>query len=532
MMPARFGKYAVIRKIAAGGMADVYLCRFEGAEGFRKRVAIKVIRPHLSDEARFRQFFVREARIAATCTHPNLVQVFDFGREGASCYLAMEFVDGWNLGQVTGRIREAGVPLPEGIWRYWMEGILSGIGYLHSRGVVHRDISPSNVLLSRGGAVKIADFGIARSTSWESTPGTGWEGKFAYMSPERAMGEEATFSSDLFAAAVVGTELFLPARLLARESPELTLAKLRNFDPREVAFDGVPAALRGPLRKALATDRHERYPCAEELIKALGSAVPMIAGRADLEGFWDSLFPEDTRLDDETAIPDVSAVDPPGSIVREGQGSYGGGAGRTARIAIASAIVAAGLGGAAAWRGMFATGPGASYGTAPGSARAPVSPTPARVLPAAVATGSPAVPVETRPAASRHRTVPANPANPAVGPVSESPDANPAEDVQARASRKLPDPVSPRPAAPEPARMQPPPVESGTIEAVNAIPWARVYDGERELGVTPIRSLTLAVGEHRLRFVNGPAGIERVEKVVVRPGLNPKLIVPMGGARD
>ena len=161
MAPERIGKYRVVRKIASGGMAEVYLCRLTGEEGFEKKIAVKVVHSRLSEDRHFRDLFIQEAQIAASLVHPNLIQVFDFGKEGDSHYLAMEFIDGWNLAQVfsQARLRAMSIPLP--IWRFWMEGILAGIGHLHSRGIVHRDISPSNVLLSRAGMVKITDYGMA-----------------------------------------------------------------------------------------------------------------------------------------------------------------------------------------------------------------------------------------------------------------------------------------------------------------------------------------------------------------------------------
>ena len=148
MWPERFGNHFVVRKIASGGMSDVYLCRLRGEEGFEKQSAVKVIHPRLSASARFRDLFVREARIAAALSHPNLVQVFDFGREGESLYLAMEFVPGWNLAQVAVQLRSQPVSLPLEIWRIWTEGMIDGLGYLHARKIVHRDISPGNVLFN------------------------------------------------------------------------------------------------------------------------------------------------------------------------------------------------------------------------------------------------------------------------------------------------------------------------------------------------------------------------------------------------
>jgi serine/threonine-protein kinase len=133
LVPGLPERYIVVRKIASGGMSEVYLCRLRGEEGFEKKVAVKVIPPRLTEIARFRDLFVREARIAASLSHQNLVQVFDFGRRGNSYFLAMEFVDGWNLAQAVAQLRVRSIPIPLPLWRYWMEGMLDGIAYLHSQ---------------------------------------------------------------------------------------------------------------------------------------------------------------------------------------------------------------------------------------------------------------------------------------------------------------------------------------------------------------------------------------------------------------
>ena len=154
----------------------MYLCRLSGEQGFRKRVALKVVHPRHADDPRFRELFFREARLAASLSHPNLVQVFDFGREGDAHFLAMEYVEGWNLAQAAEQARQLRVPVPPGVWRHWVDGIWSGLAYLHEKGVVHRDVSPGNVLVARNGAVKITDFGIsARRGTNRGTRGRGPE---------------------------------------------------------------------------------------------------------------------------------------------------------------------------------------------------------------------------------------------------------------------------------------------------------------------------------------------------------------------
>ncbi|MGE5753548.1 MAG: serine/threonine protein kinase, partial [Deltaproteobacteria bacterium] len=344
----RIGKYEVLRKLASGGMAEIYLCRLKGEAGFEKKVAIKVIHPRLSEDRRFRDLFIREARIAAALVHPNLTQVFDFGREGEFHYLAMEFIDGWNLSQAISQARQRALRIPLPVWRYWMEGILSGIGHLHSQGIVHRDISPSNVLLSRGGMVKITDFGIAHGLIQEGGK-PGWEGKFAYMAPEQVRGEAASAASDLFAAAAISAELVLLRRIFDEGTAERTLSRIRRHDVHLLDLAGVPVPVADAIRKGLSAAAGDRYPDADAFSRAIGAAVPFSAGRVELESCWDALFP-DVSGEEDTAV----ASSPPGKgsgILRDGWGGYGRKNRRLVKAGILTALASASVGGWIAWEG-------------------------------------------------------------------------------------------------------------------------------------------------------------------------------------
>ncbi len=579
MPPERLGKYDVLRKIASGGMSEVWLCRLSGEEGFEKKVAVKVVHPRLSDDPRFRDLFAREARIAASLSHQNLVQVFDFGRHGESCYLAMEFVAGWNLAQAAAQARLRAAPVPLPVWRYWLEGILAGIGYLHSRGIVHRDISPSNVLLSRGGAVKIADFGIARGARHGNVGGEGREGKFSYMSPEQARGEEAAYCSDLFASAVVAAELFLPDRLFDGGSQDEILDRLRKFDSERLPQDVFPPEVDGLLRRALAGSRERRYPDADAFSEALRTAVPVSASRGQLSSYWDLLFPSSETGDEATVVAEAPPAAARPGVVRESRGEYG--SSRTLRMTLgaASALAVFSIGGVLIWNGMRAGNrdshsgpPGASGLASPagtwtdnggsGDARGTES---SSAEPAASGTGAGSGSTraagntgraaEAPPGASRRNAAPAPGRSPADAPIDgprgvsletdppgvaisvdeEIPlgytplrleisrwkgrmitfrkDGYVKRAIRAESLAELPD-----------FRMEME-RQTGTVEMVQAIPWAKVYDGDRYLGDTPFGPLALTTGEHRLRFVNEPLGIEKEEKVVIRPGVNPKIIV-------
>lgn len=547
-MPRRIGKYPVIRKIASGGMAEVFLCELSGEEGFKKKIAVKVIHSRLSEDKRFRELFIREAKIAASLVHPNLIQVFDFGKAGDSHYLAMEFIDGWNLAQALSQARLRAMPIPLPVWRYWMEGILAGMGHLHSRGIVHRDISPSNVLLSRGGSVKITDFGISCGTLFLEGKKSGWEGKFAYLSPEQARGEEASAAADLFAAAIISAEFFLPRRLFDEGTAEKTLSRLRQYDAQSLDLQTLPLAIIDTVRRGLSTAREDRYADADEFSRAVCAAVPLSAGRADLESFWDALFPDAPGEDD--TVFDGPLPGKGSDIVREGRAGYRVGKRRWMKIGIFGAAAALSVGGWAAWK---RAAPPASPPMTP-SSPADV-PRELHPLPAAVPRGG--VPGGTPSPTEKIRTGP-----PQMEPPSGAPETRAKvvllETDPPGVSVSLEDgtPLGRTPVGVDTTpwagriilfrkegyggKSLPADVlaqfktfrlemerQMGTIEVIQAIPWAKVFDGDRYIGVTPIHNLSLPVGLHRLRFVNEPLSVEKVQEVDVRLGANSKVIVSL-----
>jgi len=561
LFPGLPEKYAVVRKIASGGMSEVYLCRMRGVEGFEKKVAVKVVHPRLTENVRFRDMFIREARIAASLSHQNLVQVFDFGKRGNSYYLAMEFVDGWNMAQAVAQMRLRSMPISLPLWRYWVEGMLDGIAYLHSRNVIHRDISPSNVLLSRRGAVKITDFGIARGLRLGEGRPEGWEGKYSYMSPEQTRGEEASASSDLFSAGVIAAEFFLPGRLFDGEGRDEILARLRDHDVEGLPVDRFPSGISGILRKGLAKERGDRYPDAGGFAMAIVRAVPEAVSRADLVAFWDLLFPGSGQAEDDTVVLDALPAAGDAGMIREKREPYGIMGRRGVWIGVTSALVAASVGGVMLWQGTgpaerekspvvaeetsrtgsvgFPSGEGTPE-TGPVTTPFRMSETPSPPKPRPGGRGNPEsdalfpgregrVWIETDPAGvsvgyEDGTSLGSTPfrldtARLAGGKVFFRKEGYVTRSVSADALGQLP---SFRIALER--RM-------GTVEVIQAIPWAKVYEGDRYLGVTPISSLELSVGEHRLRFVNEPLGVDRVEAVIVAPGANPKFIVPLVGAR-
>src|SRR5579859_624404 len=200
-----FGPYRLQRRLARGGMAEVFLARHIGVEGFERRVAIKRILPHLSDSEGFRSMFLDEARLAAQLSHPNVVHIYDFGRAGDYDFIAMEFVDGVDIGQLIRRGRKH--PVPFELAARILSDVCGALHYAHRitdaggrpLNLVHRDVSPQNVLVSYDGVVKLVDFGIAKAAfaAGRTRPGV-VKGKYAYMSPEQVEGRALDGRSDLF----------------------------------------------------------------------------------------------------------------------------------------------------------------------------------------------------------------------------------------------------------------------------------------------------------------------------------------------
>jgi eukaryotic-like serine/threonine-protein kinase len=210
----QFGKYQLIRKIGTGGMAEVFLARTMVAQGLAKTLVIKKIHGAYARSRQFVTMFVDEAKIALGLNHPNIIQVFDFGAVGDTYFLAMEYVEGLDLLRLLQEAAKSRVRLPYGISAYIVQQVAKGLDYAHRKadefgqpfGIVHRDISPQNILLSWDGGVKIVDFGIARARDVHEEQGV-IKGKFAYMSPEQARGDAVDCRSDVFAAGIVLYEL-------------------------------------------------------------------------------------------------------------------------------------------------------------------------------------------------------------------------------------------------------------------------------------------------------------------------------------
>ena len=522
-----FGKYRLIEPLASGGMADVWRAEVTGAAGVVKEVARKLVRGEHEARSDFVRMFVEEARLASRLTHANVVQVFEFDQVDGRYYLAMERVHGHHLGRVVERARELGLRfgLPRAV--HVGAEVAKALAYVHrlaedgrSLGLVHRDVSPHNLLVSFEGEVKLADFGIARAMSLSglTEPGT-LKGKLSYMAPEQARGEPVDGRADVFALGVVLWELCAGRRLFQRDSEAATLAALLEGPPPSPPSawnEEVPPELDAVLLGALERDPARRVRSAEELAAALGAVILRIARSPedwDLRAVMGRLWPEGAapppgpRLE-RTRVrapvltaPDLSPAAPPAFVP---EGSEPTAATRTlvrrhrwrpvpvavpAAIAVLLAVVAAlrlalaGAGGAPARSAPRVAAPPAAVAPKP----------PARGIDGGTEVG---VMEAASPGAGNARRTPAAGEGSPAAPVRGSP---------AEAER---------PPGPErlsgPDLRGAPPAEDGAGEPgvlqVNATPWAYVTVDGQGVGETPV-ALLLSPGRHRVRAAHPSYGI-------------------------
>lgn len=277
-------RYKVLEKIASGGMAEVFRAESAGLEGFKKLVAIKRVLPHLSEKKQFIGMFLDEARVCAHLSHSNCVQVFDVGVGDNTYFIVMEFVDGSDLKGVIEYRKRINQPFPVEEACLVCVRILEGLSYAHeltdSKGenlhIVHRDMSPPNVLLTRFGEVKIVDFGLAKANSQleKSEPGI-IKGKFSYLSPEAAQGLPVDARTDIFAVGIILWELLSGRRLFVGETDLETVRMVQRAEVPSIRAINpkVPAELERIVMKGLAGDPAKRYSTAREFARDLNNVM-------------------------------------------------------------------------------------------------------------------------------------------------------------------------------------------------------------------------------------------------------------------
>ncbi len=282
----RIARYEVIQHIGDGGMATIYLARAEGPGGFSKPCALKLLRPDYASRSDVADLLLHEARVAAHLNHPNIVQVFDFGRSDDAHYMVMEWVDGLTLSRLLGRLARLDRTLPIELAAFVGGQVAEALAYLRSGVVldegpvslVHRDVSPSNVLVSNLGAVKLTDFGIVKVLETPAMTQVGVvKGKYAYMAPEQLRGEPVDHRSDVFSLGVVLFEALTCRRLFYRKTLAATVAAVHSARvcPPSSVNPAVPPELDAVVLRALAKRPEDRYPDAGLVAAALEEFVSM-----------------------------------------------------------------------------------------------------------------------------------------------------------------------------------------------------------------------------------------------------------------
>ncbi len=304
-----FGKYRILERVASGGMAEIFKARLEGIGGFHRTFAIKRILPHLTSNPEFVDLLVDEAKVAGLLSHANIVQILDLGRIDEHYFIAMEFVSGHDLGEVMKRCLEKGITLPVPHAVFVCIEVLKGLEYAHKRQVmrdgrpvpldiVHRDISPSNILVSNQGEVKITDFGMAKASvkALETIDGV-VKGRFDYLDGAQAEGRPASQQSDLFSLGVVFYEMLVGDHPFRRDTDMATLEAVRSgqFEPASFVNMDIPPQLDDVIARALSPDPAERYADAtsfKEDLDRFFHESEFIFTQSTLAAFLKGLFPE------------------------------------------------------------------------------------------------------------------------------------------------------------------------------------------------------------------------------------------------
>jgi serine/threonine-protein kinase len=481
-------RYELLERLGAGGMAEVFRAKAFGAHGFEKVVAIKRILPALANAPNFEKRFITEARVAVTLTYSNIVQVLDFGRCDNSLFLVMEYVDGVDLERLLQRHRAEGRPLQlEAALHIGIE-FAKGLDFAHRHNVVHRDISPSNVLLSRAGEVKLADFGIAVPDDPARQAQGEICGKWAYMSPEQTLGRPLDARSDIFSAGVLLYEIMTGQPLFHGAAMEIVgQIHSQPLPAPSTLRRELPPALDAVVARALAYEPGARHATTSDLLRALVEAaygarlVTTPAALAQL----------------------VHPLCPAGDTDHRVWSQLDGAAPSRRRVTVADEAVAVTIvrgGEDSTGLTLFSATRGATTQLTPAGELAPMPRRRQPWLSASVATALVALFAGAWLIGAHHRRVVPR-LDRRAQPVAPPPAVQPA----------APAPAAPAPIAPSPSPLRPevaakPPVvrrelRYGKIDLF-VQPWANVYFHERKIADAPVQGLRLPLGHHRLTLVN------------------------------
>ncbi len=281
--PSQLADFEILHRLGAGGMAEVFLAKKRGAEGTFKLLVVKRILPAFGASRRFRTMFVEEAQLATRLNHPNIVQVYEFSDHGdEGLVLSMEHVDGFDLGKLMSSAKQKGAKIPPLVCAFIVSEAAKGLHYAHERkdeggmplAIVHRDVSPQNILLSHEGVVKIADFGIATANLFREETGV-LKGKFGYMSPEQARGEKVDRRSDIYALGVVFYEMLTLRSPYGKLDDDALLEAVKNgsFEPPSAHVPEVPPELEAIVMRALSRSASDRFQTARDMAGAIARVL-------------------------------------------------------------------------------------------------------------------------------------------------------------------------------------------------------------------------------------------------------------------
>ncbi len=507
-LPKDFGRYQLLELVATGGMAYIFRARLRSAQGTEKELVIKQVLPHLVENREFIEMFVDEARITMPLTHGNIVQVFEFGQVEEDYFLAMEYVRGRNLETVLDRVKQNEIMLPIAAAINIAAEVAKGLDYAHRfrdvqdqlTGIIHRDVSPQNILVGYQGEVKLTDFGIAKARSRIRQTEQGIiRGKACYLSPEQAECRPMDGRSDQFSLGAVLYEMLTGVRPFEGENEIASLEKVRAAEiiPPSLHRPGIPPEVDQAVMRALSLDADLRFGTVGELQVVLGRCLHQLDPNytsSTLADWMRKHFAEEInreisirasreRMLQQLALaPDAQAekVMTTGELLQMGTLDIRSQPTTAKRsrlpLVLSLLVLLLGLGLWAAWPYFrFDTGGlpdgGLAGNTVDGSGQATATETQAAVVDAGA--------------------TPAGPDSPA--PAKADP-------------RRAPD------------KTRKPPSAFGYLN-LNSQPWARVWlDGKRLAGETPMFKIRVRVGKHRLRFFNPKLKMSRVATVVVRPG--------------
>ncbi len=512
-LPKQFGPYLLKQKIARGGMAELFLAEVKGPGGFIKPLVIKTIHPAFSGDDRFLAMFTEEAKILSGLTHGNIVPIFDFGEYSGLWYLAMEFIDGVDVATLTDICRISGISLPLDISLFIGAGTAAALSCVHHTtdaggtpiGLVHRDVSPHNILVSRTGEVKLCDFGLAIQTVSDDIAQDEIKGKLKYLSPEQARGIAVDNRSDLFSLGVVLYELIAghhPVTVGTDVTILQTLTGGKGFPPiREIA-PWVAPKIAELVDRAVAFTPEARFQKAEEM-------------RANLTKILHQRYPDFTPQNLAELVVNVQSAsesltsDDEDSIIRARLATFASESRQIGRPPTRKrwrrAILAVGvLLGAALLVGLLMKGRSPDSRDGAGGNLAE--------------TGSSDDPLTAPPDVAPPKAPPDPPATRDTDSIADADAGADTGDAPNRAQ------ASPKPAKGSNGRAKP--KEIGTVD-INASPWADVSIDGVEYTTTPIIGLKLTAGKHEVTLVNPELKITKTRTFVVKPDETVRVLVEM-----